>query len=264
MSQAAMVPALVPMTPFHPLRRAQAKYDVKFTSAYALLGLVSQMDAVDRLVGGLKSDSVALLTGSGIRLLAAERYCVRAQLPERMGGLEGRAFFVDGGNGFDVYLFTAIAREYEIDFDDALSKLIVSRAFTPYEIKQLVCKDSEEVFRRHDPKLLVVSDVFSLFNQDVEKDEAQRLVHKIAAAIRRISERRKIPVVLTSANVPDHLRPFSDYCCNIEAEFIEQENRITGRLLKHPSRAPVEVTTETTGRSYNQTLLSPLRVIKSG
>jgi hypothetical protein len=264
MSEVTTVPALVPLSPYHPLRRAQAKYDVKFTSAYALLGLVSQMDAVDRLVGGLKSDSVALLTGSGIRQLAAERYCVRAQLPERMGGLGGKALFIDGGNGFDVYLFTAIAREYELDFDDALNNLIISRAFTPYELKQLVCKDSEEVFRRHDPKLLVVSDVFSLFNQDVEKDEAQRVVHKVAAAIRRISERRKIPVVLTSANVPEHLRLFSDYCCNIEAEFLEQKNRVTARLLKHPTRVPIEVTTETSSRNYNQTLLSPLRVIKNG
>lgn len=252
------------MTPYHSLRRAQAKYSVRFTSAYALLGLVSQMEAVDRLVGGLRSDSVALLTGSRMRLAAAERYCVRAQLPERMGGLEGRAFFIDGGNAFDVYLFTSIAREYEIDFGEALDKLVVSRAFTPYELKQLVCKDSEEVFRRHDPKLLVVSDVFSLFNQDVEKDEAQRLVHKIAAGIRRISERRKVPVVMTAERVPEHLRPFADYCCNIEAEFLERENSVTTRLLKHPSRAPVEVTAETSDGNYNQTLLSPLRVIKHG
>ncbi|MDA4128432.1 MAG: hypothetical protein OK422_03085 [Thaumarchaeota archaeon] len=243
---------------------ARIKKENKFTSAFTLLGLLSQIDLVDRLIGGLKSDSVVLISGSGIRLCAAESYCVRTQLPERSGGLNGKAFFIDGGNGFDVYLFTSIARENGIDLDGALGKLIVSRAFTPYELKQLVCRDSSAVFSRHDPRLLVVSDIFSLFNQDVEEAEAQRLMHKITATIRRISERRKIPIVMTAAGVPEHLKLFADYCCNVEAEFLEQENRLTARLLKHPSRAPVEVITEMGDPSYNQLLLSPLKVTKYG
>ena len=91
-----------------------------FVTARSLLGLTSGMTLLDSLIGGLKPDTVALLTGPGIWLQAAERYCVRAQLPLASGGLEGGAFFIDGGNSFDVYLFTELARRHHLDYDTAL------------------------------------------------------------------------------------------------------------------------------------------------
>jgi hypothetical protein len=76
--------------------------EVKYATGLSLLGLTSGLVSVDSLIGDLKADTVALLTGSDIRLQAAERYCVRAQLPEAKGGFNGSAFFIDGGNSFDV------------------------------------------------------------------------------------------------------------------------------------------------------------------
>jgi len=133
----------------HPLlliRKNAQVQPVKFVNARSLFGLPSGINFVDSLVGGLTSDAVALFRGSNLPLLIAERYCVKVQLPENLGGLDSRALFIDAGNSFDIYLFTSIAREYELDFDRTLNRLIISRAFTPYELLQLVGKEAEAVF----------------------------------------------------------------------------------------------------------------------
>jgi hypothetical protein len=57
----------------------------------SLPGLTSGLVSVDPLAGGLKRGAVALLTGSDIRLRAAGRCCVRAQLPEALDGMFNRA-----------------------------------------------------------------------------------------------------------------------------------------------------------------------------
>jgi len=241
-------------------RHSRTTYDVRFASGRALLGLLSNIRSVDHVVGGLKEDSIVLITGSGLRLRVAESYCLRAQLPPDHGGFDSASFFIDGGNSFDVYLFTSVARAHGLDYREAMDKLVISRAFTPYELKQLICKDSAEVFRTRQPRLLVVSEIFSLFEHDVEVDEAARIANKIFGSIILTNRLKQVPIVMTAASVPEHLEKFVDYACNTRAEFVEEDHRIVGRLLKHPRRSPVEVVAEVSG-GYNQSPISPLKVI---
>src|ERR1700733_4038098 len=124
--------------------------EIEYATGLSLLGLTSGLVSVDSLIGGLKGDTVALLTGSDIRLQAAERYCIRAQLPRAKGGLDGGAFFIDGGNSFDVYMFTDLARRYHLDYDAALDRQSLSRAFTIYELRSLIA-ESEMVFMARRP-----------------------------------------------------------------------------------------------------------------
>ena len=242
---------------------SQAKYDVSFSSAHVLLGLLSNIRVVDQLLGGLRQNSVVLITGSRIRLRAAESYCLRAQLPESHGGLDGPSLFIDGGNSFDVYLFTSIARAHGLDHREALDKLVLSRAFTPYELKQLICKDSSEVFRLRQPRLLVISDIFSLFEHDIEVNEAARIMNKIAGSILRTKELRRVPIVMTAASVPQRLERFVDYICNTRTEFVEEEHRVFARLLKHPSKPPTELVADVHAH-YNQSPLLPRAVTAHG
>jgi len=241
----------------------QARYDVRFSNAHVLLGLLSNIRVVDQLLGGLRQNSVVLITGSRIRLRAAESYCLRAQLPEDRGGLDGPSLFIDGGNSFDVYLFTSIARAHGLDHREALDKLVLSRAFTPYELKQLICKDSGEVFRLRQPKLLVISDIFSLFEHDIEVNEAARIMSKITGSILRTKELRHVPIVMTTASVPQHLERFVDYICNTRTEFVEEEHRVFARLLKHSSKPPTELAADV-HTHYNQLPLLPQKVIAHG
>jgi hypothetical protein len=231
----------------------------KFVTARSLLGIYSGIPLVDNLIGGLKQDSVALITGTHLRLVAAERYAVRAQLPETRGGLSATTFFIDGGNSFDVYLFSSMAREYGLDIKRALRRLTISRAFTVYELRQLICEDSKNVFcgKERRPGLLVVSDVFSLFNEDVEKAEARAILTGLKSAIRSISKLEHVPILLTSApKSPEQHQRLGDSIiedgCNIVAEVVEGPGQVRARLTKHPSRRPRESTVDVTPWGYNQ------------
>lgn len=252
------------MHPKIKLRKNEVKYPVRFTTARSLFGLSSGITFVDTLIGGLAPDNITLIKGSKLPLLIAEKYCVRAQLPEQFGGFEGRALFIDGGNSFDIYFFTSIAREYGIDFDRALDRIIISRAFTPYELLQLVSKDAEEVFDAYHPQLFVINDIFNLFTQDVDEGEAKRILRKLGNAIRKRSQKRHVPILITSASKADYLEfLFKDYCDTM-VELNDEEHQIRAKLLKHPSKPQIEIVQELNQRPYNQQLLSPLRTIING
>ena len=225
-----------------------------FVTARSLLGLTSGMSLVDSLIGGLKPDTVAFITGSGIRLQAAERYCIRAQLSQPDGGLKGGAFFIDGGNSFDIYLFTELAHRHHLAYNKALERQLLSRAFTIYELRSLI-EGSAAVFATRKPKLLVVSEFFSLFNEDVEKGEARRVVSDIASSISEVGEREQVPILITSANRPEPLVSILEERCNISAEITEDGRRATSHLFKHPWKAPTEVLSETGPTNYNQDTL---------
>lgn len=246
------------------LRKNEVKYPVRFITARSLFGLSSGIGFVDDLIGSLASDNITLIKGSKLPLLIAEKYCVRAQLPEQFGGFEGRALFIDGGNSFDVYLFTSIAREYSLDFDRALSRIIISRAFTPYELLQLVSKDVEQVFEAYNPQLFIINDIFNLFTQDIDEGEAKKILRKLGYAIRKTSQKRHVPILITSATKNEYFQfLFRDYCDTI-AELDEEEHQIKARLLKHRSKPQVEIIQELSHLPYNQQLLAPSRMITHG
>ncbi len=250
----------------HPLlsiRKNAQVQPVKFVNARSLFGLLSGINFVDSLVGGLTSDAVALFRGSNLPLLIAERYCVKVQLPENLGGLDSRALFIDAGNSFDIYLFTSIAREYELDFDRTLNRIIISRAFTPYELLQLVSREIGGVFDSYNPQLLVINDIFNLFAHDFNLDESGKIIRKLGLAIRKISQTKHVPIVITDNSFSPLDFLFRDYC-NILADFNASEYQINARLLKHPSRPSAEIVQEVSDKTYNQQLLAPLKMMKHG
>lgn len=227
---------------------------VKYATGLSLLGLTSGLSQVDALIGGLKPDTIALLTGPEVCLQAAERYCVRAQLPTKKGGLDGSAFFIDGGNSFDVYLFTALVRRHHLDYDTALDRQLLSRAFTIYELRSLI-EDSEAVFMTRRPKLLVVSEVFSLFTEDIDRYEARRVFRNIASAVSDISRRQQVPVLLTATKRNELLTPVLEEHCNVSVDVSQEDGLTRFQLFKHPWKHPVEVVREAPPRTYNQDTL---------
>ena len=225
-----------------------------FVSARSLFGLTCGLLPVDSLIGGLQPDTIALLTGSSIRLDAAERYCVRAQLPAARGGLGGGAFFIDGGNSFDVYLFTELVRKHRLTYDAALTRQLLSRAFTIYELRSLI-EDSMTLLQTRGPKLLVISEVFSLFTEDVDKAEGERTVSSMADSIYRVSKAHRIPILITSSVRPESLTPVLEEKCNVSAEVVEGDGWLKARLHKHPSKAPFELLKDTSPATFNQDTL---------
>lgn len=121
---------------------------------------------------------------------------VRAQFPSESSGLGSSTVFVDGGNMFDPYSVAEIARRYDLDSREALQKIHVSRAFTAYQLSSLILEDLDSILNMSEARLLIVSDVTSLFlDRDVPKVEAQELFTKVCVKLSEVAEKKQTIVV---------------------------------------------------------------------
>jgi hypothetical protein len=115
-----------------------------------------------------------------------------------MGGLDSSVIFIDGGNSFDVYAVSDRAREYGLDPKGVLEKIYISRAFTAYQLTSLILKRLREAFSRFGSRLVVVSDIISLYlDRDVPKTEAVDVFYKLTNYLPRFAKENKVIVVAT-------------------------------------------------------------------
>ena len=85
----------------------------------------------------------------------------------------------DAGNSLDFYQYENFARQYCLDIKEILQRIVVSRAFTVYQLADLIINELPKVIKQFDTRLVVISD----------------LLH-ISTAIRKIS----IVVIVTKTN----------------------------------------------------------------
>lgn len=153
--------------------------------------------ALDDVFPGFKFGDFIVLGGHAASFISFF-LSVRAQLPPRRGGLASSAVFVDGGNSFSPYLVAEIARSYGLDSRSVLEKVYVSRAFTAYQLSYLILEKLEPFLKRERPKLLIVSDVTSLFSdRDIPKTEAKDLFMKSCSKLSEIAAKKKSIVFAT-------------------------------------------------------------------
>jgi len=69
---------------------------------------------VDDVFPGFELGDFAVIHGATSNLMLFE-FCVRCQLPPAKGGLNSSAVFVDGGNVFNPYVVSEIARGYGLN-----------------------------------------------------------------------------------------------------------------------------------------------------
>jgi hypothetical protein len=121
---------------------------------------------------------------------------VRAQLPRGNGGLDSSTVFVDGGNSFSPYEVSESARDYGLDCKAALERVYVSRAFTAYQLSSLILEKLRSVLRKTRARLLIVSDVASLFlDRDIPKTEGRELFMKVCSKLSEIASEKRVIVV---------------------------------------------------------------------
>lgn len=119
-----------------------------------------------------------------------ERLCARALMPAKAGGLGSeRVVFIDGGNSSDVYRFVEYARLFGLDYRDALRRIVQSRAFTVYQLVDLVTNHLAGVVEETGAKAVFVSDLFAMFEREpnLDEDEGRRLASKMAVTLAKMA-----------------------------------------------------------------------------
>ena len=151
---------------------------------------------LDEFFPGFQNGDFAVLVGRPLCTKLSFLLSVRCQLPLKKGGLNSRVVYIDGGNTFDPYIVSAIAQEYGLEPRSVLKRIVVSRAFTAYQLTALVFEKLEETLKRYRSKLVVISDISGLFlDRDVPKIEGRNLFLKITRYLLEVASRRRAVVV---------------------------------------------------------------------
>lgn len=124
---------------------------------------------------------MAALFGPG-----AVRLALRAAAPLLLAGEPVVA--VDGGNRFDPYEVGRAERALGGSGRVALSRLLVSRAFTCHQMEALLCRDLPAALARSRARIVLVLGLPELFDDgDVPYAEACRVFRRCLSALRRLS-----------------------------------------------------------------------------
>jgi hypothetical protein len=201
---------------------------------------------LDEVFHGFQRGDFAVLVGRPLCTLLLHA-CIRCQLPFRKGGLNSRAVYIDGGNRFDLYAVSAIAQEYGLEPRAVLEKILISRAFTAYQLTELVFEKLEQILKRHRSKFVVISDITELFlDRDVPKTEGRNIFLKMTHHLSEIASRRR--AVIVTSYTP---RPYSSESLFIESillgrastviRFNESQCGLKFTLEEHPNINPCSI-----------------------
>lgn len=131
-------------------------------SAERVRRLSLSVQVLDNIFPGYEVGDFVVMYGDSVSFISSN-LCVRAEMSPGKGGLDSSVVFVDGGNSFSPYHLAEIARNYGLDSRKALERIYVSRAFTAYQFSSLILERLEPFLKGKRAKLLVASDIASLF-----------------------------------------------------------------------------------------------------
>jgi hypothetical protein len=174
----------------------------------------------------------------------AERLCVRSQLPLEKGGLDAPSVFIDGGNSFDLYQISNYAFKLQLDRDKILRRIKVSRAFTCYQLVNLIVEKLPKLLRQEEEiRLVVVGNLLDMFlDPEIEVNEARQIINFLSTFLARFVRENDVALVVTCplGKAGDGLlRQF----LTSRAQVVLKAERLSGRevkfvLEKHPTKQP--------------------------
>ena len=153
---------------------------------------------VDDLFPGFVMGDFAVLYGSPTVLSLSLLLTVRAQLPFQLGGLETKVVFVDGGNTFRLYHVSRIAQLSQLDPKQVLERILISRAFTAYQMTAIVLEKLKETVDKFDSRLVIISDIAGLYlDKDIPPKEAKDVFNQLTIYLSRFAEENQLIVLAT-------------------------------------------------------------------
>jgi len=171
----------------------------------------------------------------------AEILCVRMQLPSNKGGMNSRVIFLDGGCSFDPFNLGNISRQNGLDRSAVLRNILLSRAFTCFQMTDFIESKLEETLEDTDSKLVVVSDFPSLYcDKDLEEDIGrEQFCRALLSLATTVKSRDAIALITDSKEEsPSRMRRLESLLkrrCGITAKVAMQDSVTRITLEKHPS-----------------------------
>jgi hypothetical protein len=169
---------------------------VKTTPSKPLFTL--NIPKIDDLFHGFTIGDFAVFYGSSAVMPLSSLLCVRAQLPNQLGGLGTNIVFVDGRNTFKLYQVSRIAQFHLLDPREVLDRIYISRAFTAYQMTSIIFEKLKETVNKYNAKLVVISDIAGLYlDRDVKPKEAKIIFGQLIAYLSTFAEENQLIMIAT-------------------------------------------------------------------
>jgi len=218
--------------------RRPRRAETEFKTAASLRGFSFNFAPLDALVGHHVDPRWSVAFRGAPANAVAEFVCFRGQLPTQAGGWDSTVVLIDGGNRSDLYLFSAFAKLYGVHPRKALRRVVTSRAFTMYQLVDLVTNELPRVMDEYGARMVVLSDVFGVLmdeRSEVDEQEGRRLAEAVARAID--AARKDALVFTTLATKTPYDRAVAGRA-DVLVELEEVGGRIVGTMVRHPFMKP--------------------------
>lgn len=222
------------------------KIEPSFTTAKALLRgstskLTTGIDALDRALE-LGVGQLAFFQGE-ISHSFSSLLCVRSVLPKPTG-LDSDVVFIDGANVFDPYLISDHSIKHEIDSEEALKRIHISRAFTYHQLSTLITEKLPHAIGEFKARLVVVSDITKLYcDPDIQdKHEAFGVFRENARTLAMTANRKSVLIVAT--NLQTRNKRMDDvllHTAHVSAKLEDESTFMRLTLHRHPFSPQLEV-----------------------
>ena len=199
------------------------------------------IENVDSLFPCFNLNDFAVLCGSSAIQSIINLLCVRAQLPFQLGGLETNVLFVDGSNSFKLYDISSIAQSFGLDPKHVLERIFISRAFTAYQMTDLILEQLENATKTYNTKIVILANLAQLYlDKDIPKHESHEIFLQLTHYLADFAKRHQ--VILVATHHPYYYsqnRSFFKHVLCARADIVASIKKINKRpqfiLEKHPS-----------------------------
>ena len=159
------------------------------------VAVLSGIRELDDILGGFKSGEITFIDGDSKLIsnipnqICVNTYCM----------LHSSVVYIDGGMCADPYRISNYARKMEIDQKEVLEHILISRAFTVYQLTTLIQDRLETTITRYKPLTLIIGRFPILYlDSDVPSKEAQTLLRSNLHKIRELTTKYDLVTIFTN------------------------------------------------------------------
>lgn len=150
---------------------------------------------LDRLCGGFKAGELTLVDGNSGRI---------ADLPDQLCVNTYRTFhsetiYIDSGMCANPYRIARYARMAELNQQEVLQNVMMSRAFTVYQLSTILQELLEPMIQKRSPRTLLIGMLPALYQDpDISPQESQALLVSDLQTLQRLTVRYNLITICTN------------------------------------------------------------------
>ncbi|MBN1861583.1 MAG: hypothetical protein JW840_09010 [Candidatus Thermoplasmatota archaeon] len=178
------------------------------TSAHATISLVqvirpdiivsSGIAELDHLCGGFKAGEITLVDGnSNLIVNLPDHLCVNTYQTFR-----SETIYIDGGMCANPYQIARYARMLELDQQEVLQNVVMSRAFTVYQLSTIIQELLEPIIQKRTPRTLLIGMLPALYRDpELSAHQSQTLLSQDLQKLQQLTRRYTLITVCTNLDI---------------------------------------------------------------